>query len=304
MEALNRNANRVMNSLIPMNAPANSSSNIIYNVISVILVAAIFVAIFYYFRDSIRELTDATMDTIGGYFKEPTLPILDASGDVVSSSYSSVPAPGSPLPPEPAAREPTPPAPAPAAPAPPAPVNDEAPAPPPAPVPEPETSYSIMGKLMPGTEKGPEVFNISSNKFTYYDAEPLCSALGAELATYDQVKDAWSKGADWCNYGWIKGQMAVYPTSDNTYEKLQKGPAEQQLACGRPGVNGGYFDNPELRYGVTCYGKKPVQSKHDQARAAMATPLSPDAVEFDKKVAKFKSEADSIGVLPFNESRW
>ena len=281
------------------NSSANASSALIYNVISVIIVAVIFVGIFYYFSDSIRDLYDTTTDTIKGYFKTPELPILDASGDVVSSSYASVPAPGSPLPPAPA---PAPsPAPAPAAP----PKSDDTSAPAPAPAPAaPDSYHYIMGKLMPSTEAGAEVFNISSNKFTYYDAEPLCSALGAELATYDQVKDAWSKGADWCNYGWIKGQMAVYPTSDNTYQKLQKGPAEQQLACGRPGVNGGYFDNPELRYGVTCYGKKPTQSKHDEARAAMATPLSPDAVEFDKKVAQFKSEADTIGVLPFNESRW
>jgi hypothetical protein len=95
-----------------------------------------------------------------------------------------------------------------------------------------------MNKIMPGTE----VFNISSNRYTYNDAEPLCKALGAELATYDQVKDAWTKGADWCNYGWVKGQMAVYPTSEETYQKTQGGSEEGRQACGRPGINGGYFD--------------------------------------------------------------
>jgi hypothetical protein len=166
-------------------------------------------------------------------------------------------------------------------------------------------SHSIANaveKILPGGAT--EVFNISSNKYTYYDAEPLCKALGAELASYDQVKDAWAKGADWCNYGWIKGQMAVYPTSDDTYKKLQGGPEDQQLACGRPGVNGGFFDNPELRYGVNCYGKKPSQSKHDEARAASATPMSPDALEFDKKVTQFKSEAETMGILPFNSHKW
>ena len=69
---------------------------------------------------------------------------------------------------------------------------------------------SIFDKLVPNDKK--EVFNISKNEYNYYDAEPLCRALGAELATYDQVKEAWSKGADWCNYGWVKGQAAVYPT--------------------------------------------------------------------------------------------
>lgn len=159
---------------------------------------------------------------------------------------------------------------------------------------------SIMNKIMPGTE----VFNISSNKYTYNDAEPLCKALGAELATYDQVKEAWNKGADWCNYGWVKGQMAVYPTSEETYQKIQGGPEEGRQSCGRPGLNGGYFDNPEMRFGVTCVGNKPPQNKHDEAAASKGAPISPDALAFDKKVSQFKSEADHIAVLPFNNGKW
>jgi len=161
-------------------------------------------------------------------------------------------------------------------------------------------AQTILGKIMPGGE----IFNISSNRYTYSDAEPLCKALGAELATYDQVKDAWNKGADWCNYGWVKGQMAVYPTSDETYQKMQAGPEDQRDSCGRPGVNGGYFDNPDMRFGVTCVGSKPPQNKHDEDRAAKGAPLSPDALAFDKKVSKFKSEADHIGILPFNNTKW
>jgi hypothetical protein len=167
---------------------------------------------------------------------------------------------------------------------------------------EPGSPDSIVEKVLPGG--GGEVFNVSSNKYSYYDAEPLCKALGAELATYDQVKEAWSKGADWCNYGWTKGQMAVYPTSDDTYQKLQAGPEEQRLACGRPGLNGGYFDNPEMRFGVNCYGNKPPQSRHDEWKASAGAPISPDALAFDKKVAQYKSEADHIGILPFNSGKW
>lgn len=163
------------------------------------------------------------------------------------------------------------------------------------------TSSSIVEKVLPG---GNEVFNVSSNRYTYYDAEPLCKALGAELATYEQVKDAWSKGADWCNYGWTKGQLAVYPTSDNTYEKLQQGPEEQRMACGKPGVNGGFFDNPELRFGVNCFGKKPLQSAHDIVELGKNAPPGPEALEFDKKVNKFKTEAESIGIVPFNSDKW
>jgi hypothetical protein len=151
-----------------------------------------------------------------------------------------------------------------------------------------------------------EVFTVSKNDYSYYDAAPLCKALGAELATYDQVKTAWQKGADWCNYGWVKGQMAVYPTQKGTYEELQQGPDDQKGACGKPGLNGGYFDNPELKFGVTCVGKRPSQSQHDaNAISAGATrPLTASGLEFDKKVQYFKEESETLGILPFNKEHW
>lgn len=182
------------------------------------------------------------------------------------------------------------------------------PSPSPSPSPEKNTSeqavQSVVEKVLPSSSCAKQVFNISSNKFTYYDAEPLCKALGAELATYDQVKEAWSKGADWCNYGWVKGQMAVYPTSQETYDKTQSAPEEGRGVCGQPGINGGYFDNPELRYGVTCYGKKPSENLHNTAQVTLNAPLSPDALEYEKKVNKFKQEASSIAILPNNSKSW
>jgi hypothetical protein len=134
----------------------------------------------------------------------------------------------------------------------------------------------------------------------------LCKALGAELATYDQVKQAWQQGADWCNYGWVKGQMAVYPTQKSTYEELQEGPEDQKGVCGKPGLNGGFFDNPELKFGVTCVGKKPSQSQHDaNAIAAGSTrPLTASGIEFEKKVMRFKEGSESLGILPFNKDHW
>jgi hypothetical protein len=165
---------------------------------------------------------------------------------------------------------------------------------------------NIAEKMLPTGAPGSEVFSVSKNTFTYYDAQPLCKALGAELATYDQVKAAWDKGADWCNYGWVKGQNAIFPTQTDTWQKLQGGPEEERGACGRPGINGGYFDNPELRFGVNCYGPKPAQSTHDEATIAKRSgqPLTVGALEVEKKVNKFRSEADNIGVLPFSGNKW
>jgi len=132
----------------------------------------------------------------------------------------------------------------------------------------------------------------------------LCKALGAELATYDQIKEAWSKGADWCNYGWVKGQQALYPTQNDTWEKLQQGPEDDRLKCGQPGVNGGYFDNPEQRFGVNCYGAKPSQSAHDASVLEQGAPMSPSVIEYDKKVAHFRSESDTLGIMPYNSGKW
>lgn len=161
----------------------------------------------------------------------------------------------------------------------------------------------MVEKILPGRQ---EVFNISKNSYTYYDAEPLCKALGAELATYEQVKEAYAKGADWCNYGWTKGQMAVYPTQQSTYESLQQGPEAERGSCGKPGLNGGFFDNPELRFGVNCYGVKPPQKDHDATviTSGEGAPLSPGMLEFDKKVNKYRGEASAIAILPWSKTTW
>lgn len=150
-----------------------------------------------------------------------------------------------------------------------------------------------------------EVFNISRNIYTFNDAAAVCAAAGAELATYDQVKEAYDDGADWCNYGWTKGQMAVYPTQKNTWGKLQKGSPEFRNACGQPGVNGGYFDNPELRFGVNCYGVKPAKKASDELLdSQVALPQSPAELEFEKQVQRFRDQMDAATVLPFHKGKW
>lgn len=168
--------------------------------------------------------------------------------------------------------------------------------------PLPPVDPSAINRILPGKK---EVFNVAQDKYTYSDAEPLCKAFGAELATYDQVKSAWNKGADWCNYGWIKGQAAVYPTQSATYNKLQAGPEDQRMACGVVGVNGGYFDNPELRFGVNCYGSKPSENEAD-VRNIMANPknMTPGALAYDKKVQDYKQQMGHLPVNPFKEGAW
>jgi len=267
---------RLMNSLLPVNSRANNSnagaSVYIVPVIIFLVVVGLVLGIFFTFQSSLTDTWNSTVETVYGFFGDKKTPAPEPPSPPFPTDMMAQASSGA--------------------------GQDSSS---PSSTAQPSSDSSLMEKILPGT---PEVFNVSSNKYTYYDAEPLCKALGAELATYDQVKEAWKKGADWCNYGWVKGQLAVYPTSDETYKKLQSGPEEQRMTCGTVGVNGGHFDNPEMRFGVTCVGNKPAQSKADADAAAKGAPLSPDALAFDKKVSQFKSESGHIGILPFNGNTW
>jgi len=150
-----------------------------------------------------------------------------------------------------------------------------------------------------GGERGrKQVFNIRRNIYTYHDAEPLCRAFGAELATYDQVKDAYERGADWCNYGWTKGQLALYPTQQSTFDKLQRGPEHERGSCGLPGINGGYFPNADMTVGVNCFGVKPPETALDERDAQQPR------TGFDREEAHFRAERDSIAIAPWAGDRW
>lgn len=145
-----------------------------------------------------------------------------------------------------------------------------------------------------------EVFHISGNDYTYDDAPAVCAAYGADLASYDQIMEAYSSGAEWCSYGWSKGGMALYPTQDSTWAVLQgEADTTKRTGCGRPGVNGGYFD-PNTKFGVNCYGMKP---ENKGTKFPIPIPGS-DPSTFNKEVNKFKSMLNKMVVSPFNRAGW
>uniref|UniRef100_A0A6C0D6Z6 Link domain-containing protein n=1 Tax=viral metagenome TaxID=1070528 RepID=A0A6C0D6Z6_9ZZZZ len=286
-----KNSLKNVNSLIPLNnsktsnngffsglspaaATANSANSgktrLAWPLIIFILVSILFVVIFLKFKDQITAAINNLGQKIRDTFNKPSSPLEDASN------------------PKPAT------------------VNG----PPVSPQEEKalesqmQQPKDIIDKIIP--MGNPEVFNVSKNEFTSEDAEPLCRALGAELATYEQVKDAWSKGADWCNYGWVKGQAAVYPTQEDSWKRIQAGPEENKNSCGMPGVNGGYFDNPDLQFGVNCYGSKPTQSEHDQELLMRKgnIPKTVPLLKIDQKMEEYKKQANDLGILPFNENKW
>lgn len=153
-----------------------------------------------------------------------------------------------------------------------------------------------------------EVFNISNNLYTYDDAQAVCSAFDAKLATYDQIEAAYNAGAEWCAYGWSEDQMAFFPTQNATWSKLQKDPKTKNN-CGRPGVNGGYIANPYIKFGVNCYGKKPNPTDADlnrlDAKQNQVFPKSTEDKKLDEKVKNWKENADKfLQVSSYNTNKW
>jgi len=164
-----------------------------------------------------------------------------------------------------------------------------------------KTPAPAVSKLV--TEKSleqSEVFNVSGNEYTYDEAAAVCAAYDADLATQDQVTTAYDAGAEWCGYGWTQGGMALFPTQQSTWQLLQSetDPAKR-TGCGRPGVNGGYFD-PSNKFGVNCYGVKPHGK---MAKYPLPVPGT-DTATFDKMVDKFKGMMNRMSVSAFNRMGW
>ena len=166
-----------------------------------------------------------------------------------------------------------------------------------------EVVPSTPGAPSKGIPSGPiigsEVFHIYDQQFTYDEAPAVCGAYGAELATLEQIMDAYAKGAEWCGYGWSAGGMALYPTQKETWNRLQQevDPGKRTF-CGRPGVNGGYFD-PATKFGVNCFGFKPE---------GKFTPPAPvpgmDMEKYNSMVERFKRMIKTLTLDPYSRNEW
>ena len=103
-----------------------------------------------------------------------------------------------------------------------------------------------------------EVYNIGDQIYTYKQAQEKCATYNSDLATYEQIVDAYNNGANWCTYGWSKGGNAYYPTQPFTWRELQKLPPKFRNSCGKVGINGGSFPK-KLKLGANCYGVKQLE---------------------------------------------
>jgi len=150
-----------------------------------------------------------------------------------------------------------------------------------------------------------QVFNIPGNYYNYENAKAICTAYGSNLATYSQIENAYNNGAEWCNYGWSEDQMALFPTQQQTFDRLQTIDGHHH-DCGRPGINGGYIANPEIKFGVNCFGYKPKIDQEEEELMKTSTPYPETAKDlaFQKRVDYWKNKVDDILVSPFNQNQW
>lgn len=150
-----------------------------------------------------------------------------------------------------------------------------------------------------------QVFNIPENTHTYEDAKAVCQAYGARLATYKEVEESYQHGGEWCNYGWSDGQMALFPTQQRTFDNLQKIEGHEH-DCGRPGVNGGYIGNPAARFGVNCFGHKPLITQQEATimENTPPYPITEKDIAFQRRVDYWKQRLGEVLVSPFNHQLW
>ena len=150
-----------------------------------------------------------------------------------------------------------------------------------------------------------EVFHVANQELDYDNAQAVCKAYGARLATYKELEEAYNKGADWCAYGWSDGQYAFFPTQQSTFDQLQKIKGHEQ-DCGRPGINGGYITDASFKFGANCYGKKPEMTDADKMLMDATTPYpkTEQDLELEQDVINWKNKLPELLVSPFNRSSW
>ena len=161
-----------------------------------------------------------------------------------------------------------------------------------------------------------EVFHVPKNIYNFDQAKALCKAYDSRLATFEEVQKAYQDGAEWCTYGWSEGQHALYPTQMKTWKKLNGIGAKRgeenkykghEHDCGRPGINGGYIKNENVKFGVNCFGAKPAIRPEEESimgETQPQIPLSKEEKEKNKQVEFYKKHIPDIMISPYNYDNW
>ena len=102
--------------------------------------------------------------------------------------------------------------------------------------------------------------------------------------------------------------MALFPTQKDTWKKLQD-TDKSKNACGRPGINGGFIKNKNVRFGVNCFGRKPNAKDSDiaymKANVLDKIPETEEDKTIKAKIDVLKNNPDKfLLVNSFNRNAW
>lgn len=145
-----------------------------------------------------------------------------------------------------------------------------------------------------------QVFNVKENIYAADDAAGVCGALGAEVASLQQLVDAHRQGANWCNVGWTKEGLAAYPIQTEFWQKMQGNDPHNRNICGQPGINLARSD-AGLLYGVNCYGVKPEPKKGELVKEVV---MNDADIALQAKISQFQKTVGNMTIAPFNASQW
>ncbi len=200
-----------------------------------------------------------------------------------------------------------------------------------------ENELNIMNSIKNVSD---EVFQISNQLYTYDQAKCKCESYGTRLATKSELTQAYNNGAHWCNYGWIEGNEAYYPVQQceldrkaknikdyneilkkhyedpNKYTLKMVNDARQKMYrensldfCGSSaGLNGGLFENKNIKFGATCFGKKPAGMSVREKDAKCNDPFLSEEIEKINKEDVNKATCGGISkddvISSFNYDTW
>ena len=89
---------------------------------------------------------------------------------------------------------------------------------------------------------------------------------------------------------------------------MQNGDCKKKNSCGRPGINGGYFQNPNIKFGVNCFGIKPKAKDIDNAYMEVKQddtyPRTSEDQKMLDKIEHYKKNSENILVNSFNRDKW
>jgi len=163
----------------------------------------------------------------------------------------------------------------------------------------PVPSVSVSGP----TQSNPsikQVFNVKENIYAADDAGGVCGALGADVASLQQLVDAHRQGANWCNVGWTKEGLAAYPIQKEFWQKMQGNDPQNRNICGQPGINMARSD-AGLLYGVNCYGVKPEPKNGELIKEVVKNDAD---IALQAKIAQFQKTVNNMTLAPFNVNKW